>query len=163
METVGIVALAFGVPDTIEANKRIAFIASHHSRELSAPIFTQADVFVEPRATAHYICEEPHMPPPTLRMARESVLWAKEMGIRSLILVAAKPHLRRALRDIRYAIREAGLALDVLVCEEVSQSQEVGWYCPDSTQKRTRSKWNWWTRELFVLLLPFCIYKRLST
>jgi len=106
LKITGIVAFAFGVPDTISSNRRIAEIASKKAHELDAPVYTQLDVRVESGIQVEYIKEDFSKPPSTLRMARGVVQWAKQKGFTELWVVAAKPHLWRVIRDIQQAIRE---------------------------------------------------------
>lgn len=158
----GIVAQAFGVPHTIHSNKIIARIASQKARELSAPVYTQLDVLVEPEIDVEYTYEQPGNPPPTLRMTRGAVQWAKNKGFKELWIVAAKPHLWRCVRDLTYAIREAGEQIEISACREIELYSDE-WFCADSEQERTRSKWNWWSRELIIKLMPLFIYKRIAS
>lgn len=162
MKTAGIVAFGFGVPDTIRSNQRIAQIASQKARELTAPVYTQLDVYIEPGIEVKYADEEPGNPPPTLRIARGAVQWAKQQGFREIWIVAAKPHLWRALRDVEQVVREAGAKIEVRACKEIEQYPEDSWYCPDSTQDRVRSRKAWDKREKVLKLMPFFIYKRVA-
>ncbi len=158
-----VVAFGFGAPETILSNKRIAFIASQKARELNAPVYTQLDIRVLPRVKVEYTEEKPGNPPPTLRLARGAVQWAKQRGFSKIYIVAAKPHLWRALRDIKKAVREAGEKIEVHVCREIEQYHEDSWFCPDSIQQRTRSQKDWQGRELILKLMPFFIYKHLAS
>lgn len=162
MKNAGIVAFAFGVPDTIRSNRRIARIASQKAREFNAPVYTQLDVPVEPGIEVKYTDEEFDNPPPTLRIARGAVQWAKRRGFKKLWIVAARPHLRRAFRDVKEAAREAGGKIAIRACKEIEQYPEDSWFCPDSTQDRVRSRKSWNKREQVLNLLPFFIYKRIA-
>lgn len=162
MNTTGIVAFAFGVPGTIRSNQRIAQIASRKARDLDAPVYTQLDVPIEPGVEVTYTDEEPGNPPPTLRMARGAVWWAKQREFRELWIVAAKPHLWRAIRDVEEALREAGAAIEVRACEKIEEYPGNLWFCPESTQKRVRSRKAWFMREMIPMLMPFFIYKRVA-
>lgn len=162
----GVVAFAFGVPDTIRSNKSIAFIATFKARQLNAPVYTQADVnIVDSRVIVFRTQEEPSSPPPTLRIARGAVGWAKHPDNRlvELWVVAAKPHLWRAERDLRQAVREAGGGIVVRVCEEIQQYPEHEWFCSDSTQERTQSRKAWNSRERVLKVMPFFVYKRVAS
>jgi hypothetical protein len=64
---------------------------------------------------------------------------------------------------MKAAVREVGGDIVILVCEEVEQYPEDLWYCPHSTQKRTRSREAWEKRELVLRLMPFWIYKRVAS
>lgn len=163
MKTAGIVAFAFGVPETILANRRIAEIASKKAREFNGQVYTQLDIRVENGVPVDYTEEKPGNPPPTLRIARGAVKWAKRHGLTELWIVAAKPHLWRALRDIQQAIREDGARIEVRVCTEIEQYPEDSWFCPDSTQDRVRSREVWDKRENIVKLIPFFVYKRVAS
>ena len=159
----GIVAFAFGVPETIRSNQCIAEMASRKALELSAPVYTQRDIRVEPGIEVMYTEEEPGNPPPTLRIARGAVRWAKKRGFVELWIVAAKPHLWRCLCDMKAAVREAGGGIVVRAFKEIEQVPEDEWFCSDSTQERTQSREAWNKRERIVRLMPFCIYKRVAS
>ena len=161
----GVVAFAFGVPDTIRSNYHIAQIASQKARKLNALVYTQADVKLEPGIIVFLTPEEPGNPPPTLRIARGAVRWAKHPDNRivEIWVVAAKPHVWRCERDLRQAVREAGGGIVVRVCKEIEQIPEDEWFCPDSTQERTRSREAWNKRERVLKLMPFFIYKHIAS
>ncbi|MFA5051073.1 MAG: hypothetical protein WC499_03090 [Patescibacteria group bacterium] len=159
-EKSGIVAFAFGTPFTISSNKEISRIASQKALELEVPVFTQLDIRVEPEVHVEYIGGEFNDPPPTLRIARAAVKWAKEKEIKNLLIVAAKPHLWRCKRDLVQAILEAEAKIEVWVCdEEINSYPEDSWFCPDSTQERVRSRKLWNKRERILNFLPFFLYK----
>lgn len=162
MKTVGIVAFAFGVPKTIISNQRIAQIASQKALELNAPVYTQLDIAVGPGIEVKYTNEEPGNPPPTLRIARGAAQWAKQQGFSELWIVAAKPQLWRALRDVEQAVREAGEKIEVYVCKEIEQYPKDSWFCPNSTQDRVRSRKAWDKREKILKRLPFFVYRRIA-
>ena len=163
MKTAGVVAFAFGIPSTITSNQRIAQIASQRARELSGRVYTQLDIRVEEGIPVEYTKEEPGNPSPTLRIARGAVQWAKRHRLTELWVVAAKPHLWRALRDVQRAVREDGARIEVRVCKEVEQYPEDSWFCPDSTQDRVRSREVWDKRERILKLMPFFLYKRVAS
>ena len=160
---VGIVAFAFGTPDSIFPNWRIAQITLRKARELDGRVYAQLDIRVEKGVPVEYTEEEPGNPPPTLRIARGAVQWAKQHRLTELWVVAAKPHLWRVLRDVQQSVQEDGALIEVHVCEEIKQYSKDSWFWPDSTQKRTRSWKNWWPRELILRLMPFFIYKRVAS
>lgn len=160
----GIVAFAFGAPCTIRSNWHIARIASNKVRELVAPCYTQRDVNIAP-IISFRILEESGNPPPTLRIARGAVRWAKhpKNRIEEIWVVAAKPHLWRCMRDMRMAVQEAGGGIIVLACGEIEQVSEDEWFCSDSTQERTQSREAWEKRERVLKLMPLFIYKRIAS
>jgi hypothetical protein len=161
--TAGVVAFAFGAPETILPNWRIAEIASGKARELNAQVYTQLDIRVGEGVPVEYTEEEPGNPPPTLRIARGAVQWAKRLGFTELWVVAATPHIWRALRDVQSAVREAGVRLEVYACKGIGQYSEDSWFCSDSVQDRTRSREAWDKRENILKLMPFFIYKRVAS
>ena len=163
MKTAGVVAFAFGIPETILANQHIAEIASKKARELNGSIYTQLDIRVEDGIPVEHTEEEPGSPPPTLRIARGAVQWAKRHELTELWVVAAKPHLWRALRDVQQAVREAGARIEVRVCKEIEQYPEDSWFCPDSTQDRVSSRKDWNRRERILRFMPFFVYKRVAS
>lgn len=159
----GVVAFAFGVPATILSNRRIAEIASKKARELNAPVYTQRDVQIESGIAVKFIEEKSGEPPPTLRIARGAVRWAKKKGISELWIVAAAPHLWRCKRDLSRAVSEMKSIICVRVCNEITQYSESSWYCLDSMQARTRSAEDWWKRERILHKLPFFFYKLIAS
>jgi hypothetical protein len=98
-------------------------------------------------------------PPPTLREARGAVEWAKRRGLTRLMVVAAKPHLPRCLRDLMRASEEANVSLSFFVPEEITQSDEDEWFCLGSVETRVKTKSMWLVRERILILLPFWLYQ----
>jgi hypothetical protein len=162
MKKSGVLAQAFGVPSSILSNCLIAETASKKARSLKCPVFTQADIRVDEGIGVTYCTEEPGSPPPTLRICRESVRWAQKNGVEEIWIACARPHLWRVMRDLKYAIREVKVEIKVRVCDEVYHHLEEKWFCPDSTQKRTRSRSEWMKRERILMLIPMFIYKRVA-
>jgi hypothetical protein len=161
--TAGIVAFPFGSPKTIQSNRRIAEIASRKAHELSALVYTLPDVQIESGIQVEYTKEKPDKTLTTLGFARRSVQWAKRHRFTELWIVAAKPHLWRALRDVQRAVREGRAQIKVHVCNEVEQCSEDSWFCPDSIQKRARSRKVWNKRERILKITPFFIYKLVAS
>jgi hypothetical protein len=159
----GILPFAFGVPETILSNRRIAQITSQKARELEAPVYTQLDISIEAGIEVEFTEEQPGNPPPTLRFARGAVEWARRKNLTDLWIVAAKPHLWRCVRDLIRAIREVKAQIEIHVCEEIEQYPEDEWFCADSTQERTQSKKNWEGRERIIKLMPFFVYKFIAS
>jgi|SRR3989344_623184 len=166
----GVVAFAFGVPSTILSNQNIAWIAWRKARELGALVFTQRDVDVNANfqicsVDVDHVREESDNPPPTLRIAREAVRWAKQRGVTELYVVAAEPHLRRCVRDLMEADRELNgvYTLPIIFCGEISRVSDNDWFCSESTQERTRSRKAWNRRERILRMMPFWLYKRVAS
>jgi hypothetical protein len=163
LEKAGIVAFAFGASDSILSNQRIADIARHKAKALNVRVYTQLDIQVGPGIEVEYTTEEPGKPPPTLRIARGAIQWAKREGIAVLWVVAAKPHLRRCERDLREAVKEEEVKVAIRVCSGIDKFSDEEWFCPDSTQSRTRSRKDWERRENILALLPFFVYKSVAS
>ncbi len=164
MKKAGIVAFAFGTPHTTGSNQGIAHIASQNSKKLGAAIYTQLDVRIGPEIKDVEYVENDRFgnPPPTLRVARGAVLWAKKREFTDLWIVAARPHLWQVVRDIKRAMRELEMKIIFHICEEVWRYLEDEWFCPDSTQAHTRSQKKWRVREFILRIMPFFIYKRVA-
>lgn len=156
------VAFAFGAPKMILPNQQIGIIASYNAQFFKTSVYAQKDVPLKNEITVVYAEEEDNNPPPTLRIARGAVEWAVKNGFGQLLVVAAKPHIKRCIRDLKYAIREAKAKIYVFASAEVEESFEKNWFCPDSTQKRTRSKKDWNKREWILTHMPMFLYKRIA-
>lgn len=166
MGKTGIVAFAFGTPSNIQSNIWIAEIAAQKALQTGAPVYTQMDVNIEePRVAVIRDPEEiPGQPPSTLRMARNTVRWAKQQRISFLWLIAAKPHLWRAQRDLKAAAKEeTGLRLAVVPCWKIREIPEQMWFCPESNQIYIRSQMVWERREDILKILPFAIYNYIAS
>ncbi len=163
MEKSGIVAFAFGAPYNISSNDLLSKIASCKARAIKAPIYTQLDIRINFEVKVEYTDEIKGKPPPTFRMARGAVQWAKSQGITELWVCAAEPHLWRCLRDLKYAVREAGLRIEIRIYKTIEWYSEKCWFCPDSTQARTRSRGNWQLREKILRRLPMFLYKFIAS
>lgn len=165
MKNVGIVAFAFGVPYTIKSNILLAEIASKNACEFNAPVYTQRDIRLMDGIEVEYIEEDNGNPPSTLQIARGAIQWAKRKRLVRLMIVAAKPHLWRVLRDLNRAVDEDNGVpqIRIYICDEVSDSSEDYWFCSDSIQKRVRSRDEWNKRERILKILPFFIYKRIAS
>jgi hypothetical protein len=161
----GIVAFAFGAPAELTSNQRVAEIAETWSGLYGgASVYTQADVPIAPGRDRKVvrIREVPGEPPPTLRIARGASEWAKWRQLDELWIACATPHLWRCERDLRYALSENGSLIDVGICPEVIR-EPYDWFCPESTQERTRTEKAWRKRERILEWTPMFIYTRLAS
>jgi len=170
LNNTGIVTFAFGAPAGINSNiilARLTKVLAKELKELVVPIFTQFDIQLglEPDLDVQRVKEVADQPPPTLRIARQAVKWAKQRNIKTLYVLAAKPHLWRALRDIKQAIRESGEErnIEIRTYGRAEQLPKDSWFCPDSTQERVRSRKAWNKREWLLKILPFWIYKKIAS
>jgi hypothetical protein len=159
----GVVAFAFGTPYSLLSNVKLADIASIKALEENAPIYTQKDIRLHTSALVEYVDQESDRPPSTLRIARGAVKWAQRNGLHILWVVAAEPHIWRALRDLKMAVLENGADIEIRVCqEEINRYTEDTWFCLDSTQERVRTRKAWNKRERIFKWMPFWLYKRIA-
>lgn len=163
---VGIVAFAFGAPETLWSNGRIAAETWEASRDYQAPIFTQSDVLIKvpPKGSEglEYIVQRKRRKPSTLEIARWAAYRAKQKGIDHLLVVAAFPHLERCLRDLRFAVDELGGGIRVVPYKGVYAYAPALWFRRDSLQWRTRYGWRWNATERLLMDLPMAVYVRIA-
>jgi hypothetical protein len=163
LEKLGIVVFSFGVPYDILSNLRIAVFARLEAEWFNAGIYTQKDIQIEkrePEIPVTYTKEEPGNPPPSLRIARGAIQWAKDLGLSKILVIAAKPHIWRCARDLKYAAKEAGISIEIEKFKPILQFK--CWFDSESTQERVHSARNWWPREIILRLMPMFIYKRIA-
>jgi hypothetical protein len=164
----GVAAFAFGVPSTIWSNQEISRIAVNTAAVESLTIFTQLDIQASSpswgKITVEYLPDEdPKDPPPTLRIARWVIRRAVQEDLSEIIVVAARPHIWRVMRDMEEAAREAGfLQLLIKPAPETWSYREEKWYCADSTQKRVQSREAWREREAVLEAVPFWLYREIA-
>lgn len=72
-------------------------------------------------------------------------------------------HLRRCVRDLKHEARKAKTHIEICVCEDIDTYDEGEWFCPDSSQRRTRSRRDWQTRERILMLMPMFVYERVAS
>ncbi|MCX6740987.1 MAG: hypothetical protein NTY61_01145, partial [Candidatus Parcubacteria bacterium] len=159
----GTVTFAFGAPASIYSNVLLSQITERLATNIGAPVFTQLDIQLRPDVDVQRVEEVTGHPPPTLRIARQAIRWARERDIKRLYVVAARPHLWRALRDARQAVCETGENIEIRAYGEPGEYSENSWFCPESTQSRTQSRKSWNERERLLKILPFWIYKRIAS
>jgi len=164
VDNTGIIAFAFGSPAKIFSNEIIARIAAAEAKRLKGPIYTQRDIRIEfeDGIAVDYTYEESNKPPSTWFICNGAVEWAKQNNFNKLIIVAAKPHLWRCMRDIKKAVQSLGVEITVKACGEIHEYPYQDWFCRESVQLRTRSKIIWTAREWIIKLMPFSFYKMLS-
>jgi hypothetical protein len=158
-----VVAFAFGVPNTLVSNRRIAAIATKKAKSLAIPVYTQYDVTPMELGIEIVLTEENYpVRVPTLRIARGAVAWAKSRGIDKIWLCAATPHLSRAARDLGYAASQANLRITIEICEGIRECAYDSWFCRDSTQTDTRLKWVWCVRDSILMHAPMWLYAQIA-
>ena len=162
--TAAVVAFAFGVPNTLRSNRRIADIASKTAKSLGAAVYTQRDVIpIEPGIAIELTDEDYPKRVPTLRIARGAVKWAAKRGCDELWVCAARPHVARCLRDLRYAVREANADIALKLCEGIGQHPIDFWFCRESAQLDTRIRMIWRVRDAILTNMPMQFYVRIAS
>jgi hypothetical protein len=163
------VAFAFGAPSSTMANQKIAKMACGIQIPSYPGIYTQIDVDItllqkagfRDRMQVLYTVERPGYPPPTFRIARGAVAWAMANNLSTLYIACAYPHLWRCRRDLKLAINEKKANIAIRVCPEALSKK--GWFCKDCTQSRTKTKSNWYFRELILMIMPVWLYKKVAS
>ena len=141
------------------ANKRLA----EYARRLSlitdkSPIFTQREYIELPeKFDVSYVTESWQNPAPTLRIAREAILWAKQRRLQQLWVIAARPHIRRCVRDLRFAARDADFKITIRV--KNTYGTYGSWFSADAGQSHTTSRVVWHLRETAIMIFPW-LYRR---
>jgi len=159
-----VVAFAFGVPNTLRSNRRIAEMASDKAKNLGVPVYTQLEVVPLERGVETVLTEE--LPPnrvPTLRIARGAVKWAQQGNVNEFWLCAATPHLPRCRRDLSYAIQEANARITVRIVEDTRCHPDEFWFCPESSQPDTRKQLLWAVRDGILMHLPMRLYSAIAS
>jgi len=100
--------------------------------------------------------------PPTLRIADWAVRQALNNNLDRLLVLAAGPHLPRCWRDVKYAAKKLGSQINITGVEEVKEVPAEMWYSIISEQPRTRSPFQWWSREWILLAMPMCLYAKVA-
>ena len=181
-----IVAFAFGAGGAIRSNQTLGeelnfLLRNDPDHEIKA-VYTQSalglgvvsSISVDGTTSVPIYCipqPNEYQHPSTLCIAR----WAVDMaaheaggGINQLIILAAPPHKPRCMRDILYATKEFQMEHGGSQLVEVKYWQKVAsypadhWFCQNSDQPRTRSWFNWWSREWILLAMPMWLYAKVA-
>jgi len=110
-----------------------------------------------------YVAEKPNHPAATLEIAFQCVDWAIQRRILILWVVGAEPHLWRCIRDLRYAIRKAGVEVAIAIATEVYEIPESIWFCPDSSQSFHRTRAQWEQSDWIMRNMPMFLYVHIYT
>ena len=151
--------LNFGAPAALPANRAIAEAALRESRQRKIPIFfAPRDIFDFAGYTnglsrdfSGYIS--------TVKQVRALIEAAKDQAWQRVLIVAAPPHIWRALRDVRAAGLSAGVA------QSLRSYPRRFWYSAESTHRQTTSWFRWWftweiPARLVILACRRCYEKR---
>lgn len=170
----GIIAFAFGSPNDIRSNlnlkDELCWLLNHNRDGEIKAVFTQSALvgnFFQGRNDVPAYCisqlsSTQH--PPTLRIAEWAVKQAMNAGIDNLLILAAAPHLPRCIRDVKYAVEKLGAKGNIQVdyWGRVESYPSDSWFCQDCAQTRTRSRFNWWSREIILLCMPMWLYAKVA-
>ncbi len=141
----GVVAFGFGEPSDLVPNHQIALYARQYGGVYWASvIFTDRDV--EPHARKGRIAVETidaTRVPTTYRLAVAAVEGFKKHKLDALLVVAAPCHMRRCLRDLRWAADDIGVTIKLMPLPI-----EYFRYDSAATTWFTRSPWVWWPMEI---------------
>lgn len=160
-----VVAFAFATPPQAWVNQVLRRKVFTLKQEFKERMFTysQPDLAIGLKQVPQLrvIEEKEGQPSPTLRIVHEALAWAKEIDATEIRIVAAAPHVWRCKRDLKKVLKEKGAVLPVTV-EHVPEVGWFGWFHHSSTQKRTRSAFAWYQRDILLWLMPWAIYKRVA-
>lgn len=155
-----IFVFAFGAPETLESNKRLANCAERvfKGQIIKTPlIITQEDI---PISVPHIIAANDEKYLSSLgiiiyakRRPEIQILWRNKKPLKILV-IAVGPHLKRCVRDVKKIFPGH-------IVQGKSPYNDFP-FCKESTQQWTRSWLSWWPRELILRILPWPIYKKLA-
>lgn len=165
-----IVVFGFGRPD-ICSNKLLKMVTIKRIKRMELEgkevlVVTQRDInldklVAEARVEVVYV-DEKGKAPSTYKIVKKAVEILKKNGLSELLIVAARPHIKRILRDFRKVLEKERIKIPMRVAEEVFLAPEEVWFSQRSSQIHTRVKWIWKIREFILMKLPFWLYKKLS-
>lgn len=159
----GIVAFAFGAPDTLPSNRYIGEIACQKAVELGAPVFTQLDVPTTEMVYRHPIREVLGRPPSTFQISLGAMEWSLEHELDVIYIAAAPPHIFRVQKDIVHAMAEKRHKVEVRFLDEIfAKAAQIEWFCQHSTQPWTRTPEAWQRRERQIGWIPRWLYKHVA-
>lgn len=157
----GIVVFGFGFPTDIVANQLLTEMAKWEMSLDSTPVFTQREIVLD--GAEYSDAPGPQGPMTTLRVCRAAVQWAHLRGLDEIMIIAAKPHLWRCLRDMRYAAREVNFDIKVYASDLIENVSSKQWFRGDSEQWCTKSRVVWYLRDSILRIMPMSIYRRIAS
>lgn len=167
MTPIGVVVYAFGTPYSNTSNQwLVSEVRKIYMHFNSILVYTQNDIqfigeeFQYLRDGITYFPQgENEEAPPTLRIARGAAQWARGKIEKKIIVVAAKPHLPRALRDTRKAFEEAVVNIRIETWSDSVHRHYNAWFDPNGTQIRAASRSHWEKRERILRFMPYPLYR----
>jgi hypothetical protein len=130
--------LNFGAPANLPANLAIAATALRESRRLKLPIFFAPAEIFDFGDYSHQFSTDFTGYISTVKQVRALAEAAAVRGWRRVLIVAAPPHLWRALRDVRAQGLSAGAD------NSIRAYPKNLWYSKNSTHRQTTAWWRWW-------------------
>ena len=170
MTPIGVVVYAFGTPYSNTSNQwLVSEVRKIYMDFNSILVYTQNDIqfigeefqYLRDRIT-YFPQGENEEAPPTLRIARGAAQWARGKIEKKIIVVAAKPHLPRALRDTRKAFEEAVVNIRIEPWSDIAYTSYNDWFDPNGTQIRAASRSHWERRDLLLRYAPYWLYRELA-
>lgn len=108
------------------------------------PITAPSSLFIAEEKEGKYLS--------TLGFAFQFAELREKKGWKNIVVVAAPPHLKRALRDIRKAVGK-NQSLSII---GVKPAVKCSWF-------KSRSKaLKWWLREIILRIMPFRLYQKVA-
>jgi hypothetical protein len=166
MTPIGVIVYAFGTPYSNTSNQwLVSEVRKIYMHFNSILMYTQNDIqfigegFQNLRDGITYFPQGAgEAAPPTLRIARGAAQWARGR-VKKIIVVAAKPHLPRALRDTQNAFKEAVVNIPIEPWSDIAYTSYNTWFDPNGTQIRAASRKHWEGRERILRLMPYPLYR----
>ncbi len=163
---IGVVVYAFGTPYSNTSNQwLVSEVRKIYMHFNSILVYTQNDIqfigaeFQDRQDGITYFPQGAREEaPPTLRIARGAAQWARGR-MKRIIVVAAKPHLPRALRDTRAAFKEAVVNIRIEPWSDIAYTSYNAWFDPKGTQIRAASRGHWERRERILRGMPYFLYR----
>ncbi|MBI5306230.1 hypothetical protein HZB04_01435 [Candidatus Wolfebacteria bacterium] len=164
-----ILAFSFGGNDEIDiVNWRIGARAKRLAQKYNAPMVIQAEIINKAAQVTPFNGGDYEFNPivigsntahlSTFQVILEFSKFAEERGWKKVSAVAAPPHCRRCIRDLK----KFGFEIFKDSYNSFKDYSIYVWYNIESSQWWTRSLLNWWIREIPLRLLPWRIYKKIA-
>ncbi|MGH7839827.1 MAG: hypothetical protein ACREQC_18720 [Candidatus Binataceae bacterium] len=130
--------LNFGAPAELPANLAIADAALRESRRRRLPIFFAPKAIFDFGNYPHQLSSDFTGYISTVKQVLALAEAAREREWMRVLIIAAPPHIWRALRDVRAHGFSAGND------DSIRAYPRDFWYAKESTHRQTTSWWRWW-------------------
>lgn len=145
--------LNFGLPATLPANRAIAAVALQAAKRYDLPIFCAPSGIFDLGDYQNLIERDFPGYVSTVKQVGALVAMAQQRQWKRVLLVAAPPHIWRALRDVR----AAGLSVDA--APSLYEHPRSVWYSRDSEHRQTTSWFRWWFTWELPTRLAIILYR----